>query len=80
MSLLDDGGLIIEGSRNLSDDATDPYDTTMESADAFDRTMKKQGIAIDVGDVEATDKSLGDFSKELLDQGGIEIVSSKEGE
>ncbi len=78
MNLSDDGGLIIEGSRNIGDDAIEPDDTTRESADFFDRTMQKHGIAIDVDDVDATDKNLDDFSRELLDQGGIEIVSSEE--
>ncbi len=82
MTSSDDGGLIIEESRNLGDDAIELDDTTNESADLFDHTMQKQGITIEVGygGVEATAKNLTDFSQELLDQGGIEIVSSEEGE
>ncbi len=81
MNLSDDGGIIIEGSRNLSDDAIEPDDTTRESADVFDSTMQKQGITIEMGcDIaDSTNKNLNDFSRELL-EGGIEIVSSDEGE
>lgn len=83
MSSSDDIDLIIEGSRNLGDDAVDADAGIREESTAiFNSTMKKQGIAIEASDssVNATSKSLGDFSKELLAQGDIEIVSSEEGE
>ena len=82
MNQTDDSGLIIEGSRNLGDDAIEPDDTIKESADVFDSTMQKQGIIIEMGydGIDAPDKNLDDFSRELLDQGDIEIVSSEEGE
>ncbi len=82
MNSSDDTGIIIEESRNLSDDAIEIDDTTQESVDVLGRTMKDQGIAIEVDytGAEATAKNLDTFSRELLDQGGIEIVSSEEGE
>ncbi len=82
MDSSDDTGIIIEESRNLSDDTIEPDNTTQESVDILGRTMKDQGIAIemDYTGAEATAKNLDTFSRELLDQGGIEIVSSEEEE
>ncbi len=81
MSSADDSDIIIEESHNLGDDAIEPKDTPMESSVAFDNIMQKQGITIEVnsGDVVTPNKNLKDFSKELLNQGGVEIVSSEEG-
>ncbi len=76
MNLSDDSDLIIEGSRNLSDDAPEQTDPPLKSMAYFVGIMKEQGISVErehnAGVVAA--KYDGDFSKELLDQGGVEIV------
>lgn len=72
--------IIVEESLNLNDDAPDSSNTGNESADAFGRVMEKQGITIETSenDPSATTKNLADFSRELLDQGGVEIVPNED--
>ncbi len=82
MNTTDDSGLIIEESRNIGDDAIEADDTTHESSELFDSVMQKQGISIEASyaSLDATNKDIADFSRELLAEGGIEIVSSEDGE
>ena len=75
-----DDYIIIEEGHDLNDDAkNDTFDTPQESADLSTRTLEKQGILVekneDIQDI--SNKHLDDFSKELFEEGGIEIVSNE---
>lgn len=80
-----DDYIIITGSRNLNDDTANPDDRPSalegETEDVSLRTLQKQGIFLEK-DTEppVRAKPLDEFSKELFEQSGIEIVSSEEGE
>lgn len=66
--------IIVENSQNLDDDK----DTaTIENENDSERTLEKQGIFIETntdGDF-SKEKPLSDFAQELMNEGGIEIVS-----
>lgn len=83
MSTSDDY-IIVTESRNLDESAEGPDELTLkgEEAESASRTvMQKQGIFLEKSKETSTPaKSLGEFSKELLEEGGIEIVPSDEGE
>lgn len=78
-----DDYIIITGSLNLNDDTANSDDNLIvaggEAEDASLRTLQKQGIFLEK-DTESPvrAKPLDEFSKELLEQSGIEIVSSEE--
>lgn len=80
-----DDYIIITGSRNL-DEGSSNSDATVheEREDASLRALEGQGISIlDKEARQATntdDKPRDQFSRELMDEGGIEIVSANEEE
>lgn len=69
--------MIIAGSQTSGDDTVDT-----ESKDASDRVLATQGIIIEQQETgfDASSKHLGDFSRELMEEGGIEIVQNSESE
>lgn len=78
-----DDYIIITGSRNLDDDSVNPTENPpaieAEMDDASLRALQKQGIYLEKsGETPVPAKPLDEFSKELLEQSGIEIVSSEE--
>lgn len=78
-----DDYIIITGSRNLDDDTANPAEnppaTEVETDDVSLRALQKQGIFLEKsGETPVPAKPLDEFSKELLEQSGIEIVSSEE--
>lgn len=78
-----DNYIIITGSRNLDDDTANSDDSPLvaggEADDVSLRTLQKQGIFLEKDDESPVHaKPLDEFSKELLEQSGIEIVSSEE--
>lgn len=78
-----DDYILVEDSKNLSDDATTKEsDQKSETNEDSQRTLEAQGIFIesDTTGPDTDPKHLEDLSRELLDQAGIEIVSSEEGE
>lgn len=83
MSTSDDY-IIVTESHNLDESAEDPDDLSLkkEEVEATSRTvMQKQGIFLEKSkESPAPAKSFDEFSKELLEQSGIEIVPSEEGE
>lgn len=75
--------IIVTGSRNLdsgdSDESSLPHN---EGEDASLRAMESTGISI-IGEDEPfvdNDEPIDNFSQELLDEGGIEIVPNKDKE
>ncbi len=80
MSSSDKSYIIIENSRNLDDDTIEPSKFSEESPAAFGLALQNQGIFLENSDSEAgtTAKNIGDFSKELLNEGGIEIITKEE--
>lgn len=77
-----DDYIIITESHDLNDDSNDlDMKTQMEGNDVSRRTLENQGISI-IGEDDGLEK-IGDidqFSRELMDEGGIEIVSGDEDE
>jgi len=73
--------ILIEDSRNLDDDAADNNPGTEEPKEASSKTLEDNGIFVDEkGEDEDTSSLKNDFSKELMDQTGVEIIPSKEDE
>lgn len=72
--------ILIEDSHNLSDDSYNNDDNTPSETEAdSEDTLKNQGVFIQNIDVSAdivSSKPLTEFSKELFDEAGIEIVPS----
>ncbi|MEK7460083.1 MAG: hypothetical protein AAB628_00840 [Patescibacteria group bacterium] len=72
--------ILIEDSRNLGDDSYNNDDsTTSETEAASEDALKSQGIFIQDTGISAdmvSSKPLTEFSKELFDEAGIEIVPS----
>lgn len=83
MSTSDDY-IIVTESHNLDESAEGPDDLSFkkEEAEATSRTaMQKQGIFLEKRkESPESAGSFDEFSKELLEQSGIEIVPSEEGE
>ncbi len=83
MSLNDDY-IIISQSLNTGDDSdriTGDEKIQGGSEDVFVDTFKNQGIFIEKEDEQVFSiKPRGDFSEELLKNGGIEIISGEEGD
>jgi len=77
-----DDYIVITESHDLNDDSNDlDVKTQMEGDDVSRRTLEDQGISI-IGEDDGPEK-IGDidqFSRELMDEGGIEIVSGDEDE
>lgn len=77
-----DDYIVITESHDLNDDSNDlDVKTQMEGDDVSRRTLENQGISIigeDDGPVKIGD--IDQFSRELMDEGGIEIVSVDEKE
>lgn len=77
-----DDYIVITESHDLNDDSNDSdVKTQMEGDDVSRRTLEDQGISI-IGEDGGPEK-IGDidqFSRELMDEGGIEIVSGDEEE
>lgn len=73
--------IIVEDSENLDDDkANKNTDTKPENNEDSTRTLEAQGIFIENSGVSGdTNIKHLDFTKELQEQGGIEIISSEEG-
>ena len=77
-----DDYILVEDAKNLTDDSTTKTsDTKQENNEDSARTLEAQGIFIESSTEksETAPKHLDDFSRELQDIGGIEIVSSEEG-
>ena len=71
--------IVITGSRNLDDEADDsnppPID---ESEDASFRAMESKGISIiEKTELPMSEEHLDNFSRDLLKEGGIEIVPNE---
>lgn len=84
MSAKDDY-ILVTDSRNMGDDAIDKAnatDVSDKNEEAAARALKKRGIVIDTKGNESSIpvKSQDTFYQELKDIGGIEILSSEEGE
>lgn len=73
-----DDYIIIEKGKNTSDDATDTDANVHDEADeASLKALEKQGIFLaGEKDLPIKNESPDDFSKELRDLSGIEILSS----
>lgn len=75
--------IIVVDSKNTGDDpTTKDTDAKQENNEDSQRTLEAQGIFIEQGGTspDTDPKHLENLTQELLDQGGIEIMSSEEGE
>jgi len=81
MSSINDDYILVEESRNLDEDIDEKDLAPEESEDASKRVLNQQGIFVltKEGGPE-TLKTPKEFSRELLQEGGIEIIESGEGE
>jgi hypothetical protein len=77
-----DKDILFTGSQNLSDDsAPSTEDLTKEGADASIRALEKQGIFLEgKKDRPLRTKPREEFTQELQDMGGIEIIPSDDKE
>ncbi|MBI5400975.1 MAG: hypothetical protein HZB12_02580 [Candidatus Yonathbacteria bacterium] len=76
-----DDYIIITESRNMGDDKGDTEGIQDEEVDSSRRALEGQGIFLDQENGEAMNlKPHDEFSKELKEVGGIEIITSGEGQ
>ncbi|MDD5152877.1 MAG: hypothetical protein PHS95_02690 [Candidatus Pacebacteria bacterium] len=81
MTSSDDSYILIEDSRNLSDDAADSNPKIEEPKEAPSKTLENNGIFVEESAKDEEPSSLkNDFSKELMDQTGVEIIPTKDDE
>ena len=78
----DDSYILIEDSHNLNEDRGEKQgDVRDKSEDASQRTLGQQGVFVKTtAPITETVEPIEDLYKRLLDQGGIEIIPSKETE
>lgn len=83
MSTSDDY-IIVTESRNLDENVESPDELALKGEEAEDlsrKVMQKQGIFLEQDKEQSVSaRSLDEFSKELLEESGIEIVPSEDGE
>lgn len=74
-----DNYIVITESHDLNEEPTDSdQKNQVEGEEASRRTLEGQGISIiRDNDVSVRTESLDQFSRELMDEGGIEIVTGE---
>ena len=77
-----DSYILIEDSRNLDDDVDENNPEKEEPKEASSKALENSGIFVEEGESEDEDDSSlkNDFSKELMDQTGVEIIPTDDKE
>lgn len=78
---LPDDYILVTGSHNLNDDSGDSDTRAPEDDETSLHVLERQGISIlDEKELPIRTEPRDQLSRELMDQGGIEIISSDEEE